>query len=78
MKVIITFGCVFLLSGCSLFTQGPNEAKARSLEEGRAAIDRDVAIGNRARQYEKTGLSQKLQLRLNMQSPALAEDERSD
>ena len=57
MKTILLLACIVLLSGCSLFTQGPSEAKARSLEEGRAAEEREMAINARASQYEKTGLS---------------------
>ena len=57
MKIILTFACVVFLSGCSLFTEAPSEAKARSLEQGKAAQERDAAINSRVSHYEKEGLN---------------------
>jgi hypothetical protein len=56
MKPTIIIACVTLLSGCALFAP-PGEKQARALEEGKANLDRDRAISQRAATHEKQGMS---------------------
>jgi hypothetical protein len=56
MKTPIIVVSVTLLSGCALFAP-PSEKKARQLEEGKAQLERDRTISERAAAHEKKGMS---------------------
>ena len=56
MKIIVIIGCVSLLSGCALFAP-PSEEQARQLEKGKAQLDRDQSIAERAAAHEREGMS---------------------
>ena len=56
MKMIVIVASMALLSGCALFAP-PSEERAGQLENGKAQLDRDQSIAERAAVHEKEGMS---------------------
>ena len=57
MKSLMLVGIAIVLTGCSVLTQPPSEAKARRLEEGRAAAEADARVQSDAKRLEDRGLT---------------------
>jgi cytochrome c biogenesis protein ResB len=57
MKSMIVIGLMVALSGCALVRQTPSEAKARRLEEGRSAAEREAHARADAKKLEDQGLT---------------------
>jgi hypothetical protein len=57
MKSLMLVAIVLGLSACSAVTQPPSEAKARRLEEGRAAAEADTRVQSEAKRLEDRGLT---------------------
>ena len=57
VKAAAVVALAMLLSGCSIITQPPSEAKARRLEDGRLAAERDAHVQADTKKLEDRGLT---------------------
>ena len=57
VKAVAIVALTMLLSGCSIISQPPSEAKARRLEEGRLAAERGAHLQADTKRLEDRGLS---------------------
>ena len=57
VKATAVIALIVMLSGCSVISQPPSDAKSRRLEEGRPAAERDAHVRAETKKLEARGLT---------------------